>query len=139
MAFTKSTVEGYQVYTEGLTIPDSAGANPVSVASSTIGGETDGFEVGNRLFPVKLTMKEVSAGDGAAQVKLQASTDGTNWADVDATCLSATLSTLVVNVVGTGIAISTNYEAPYWRFLVFTDGTDTVDAAVVELSFAVKP
>ena len=125
------TVKGYARYSEALTIADSAGANAV-----TVNGTTLPVDVSNTKFIVTVTVTETSAGDGAYDVKLQASADGTNWADVD-TSLAMDVDPTGTNT-DTGIADASGTYAPYWRLVLFTDGTDTQDAAAATMTFAVR-
>jgi hypothetical protein len=132
MSITKTSKNGYLVLSELLTVPDSAGANVVTVNGSVISED-----ISNKNLVVDCTIGDVTAGDGAYQIKLQSSLDGVNFTTVDAACLSATLSSLVTNVTGSGMAVATNYYAPYWRLQLFTDGTDILDAGTATVRIAV--
>jgi len=123
MALTKISANGYLVLSELLAVADSAGDNVVTTNGSVISED-----LSNKNLAVDLTVVGVNTGDGAYQVKLQASLDGVNFTTVDAACLTATVSSLVTAVSGIGMAVATNYYAPYWRLQVFTDGTDVLDA-----------
>ena len=131
MSITKASANGYITLTEALAIADSAGANVVTVNGSTIDVDLSG-----KKFTVSLTMTEASAGDGALDVKIQASPDNVNWVDVDAS-LSMDVDTTGLNA-DAGLADLTNVYAPYYRAVVFTDGTDTQDASAASLVIAIK-
>ena len=126
-----NSANNYLVHSEILALPDSAGANVTSVASTTLTAD-----LSNRKIVVMLEILEVCAGDGDLDVKVQGSIDGSNWADLDA----STIGGLDPTGLNTGVAIAdlTSFYAPYYRLLVFSDGTDTLDAASVRVSIASK-
>jgi hypothetical protein len=132
MSITKASANGYITLTESYTIPDSAGANVVTVNGSTISEDLSG-----KKFTVSVTMTALCAGDGALDVKIQASPDGTNWVDVDAS-LSMDVDTTTVGNADAGLADLTNVYAPYYRAVVFSDGTDLLDAGACTLVLAIK-
>ena len=114
---------------ESLILPDSAGANVSSVNSTTI---TE--NINNKKLIVRLAVTEVCAGDGALDCRVQGSIDGTNWTNV-LTTLSMDIDPTGLNS-GMAIANLSDYFAPYWRIQVFSDGTDTKDAATIKVSLA---
>lgn len=120
------------VLSEDLAIADSAGANVVTVSTSTI---PEWLDLNNAKFTVQVTVTETSAGDGAYDVKVQGAPNEDDWADVDAS-LGMDVDPTGTNT-GTGLADTTNAYAAYWRLQVFTDGTDTVDAAAATIYVAV--
>lgn len=133
MSFSENSVNEYIVFQENLVVPDSEGASVTSVNSSTLEEGRD-LEAANRKFPVLLEITETCAGNGAFDVKVQVSVDGTNWVDADASL------GLDVDPTGSnsGIALAdlSNIYAPYIRLQVFSDGTDTQDDAGVRLTVA---
>lgn len=133
MAWTTTSVRGYFSGTESITIADSAGANVVTANSTALSERED---LSNQAFTVYLTVTETSAGDGGLEVALQASPDGTNWVTIDTTT-SMDLDTTGTNSAAEDL-VATNVWAPYWRFQVITDGTDTQDACTVTLGYAAK-
>lgn len=131
MAFTETGVGKYLLASEALALPDSDGAAVTSVASSTIA-----YDLSNKKFLVTLLVTEVCAGDGALDIKVQGSYDGTTWTDIDAS-LSIDVDPTGLNTA-TAWADTTGYYAPYYRFLVFSDGTDTQDEAAVLLTYSTR-
>jgi len=138
MAWTERTVgknRDYVLAYESLTLPDSAGANVTTIESSTIE-----HDISNQKFLVTLAVTEVCAGDGDLDIKLQAcyDIDATVpiWEDLDA------ILGLGVDPTGlnsdTAWCDTTLYNAPYYRFQVFSDGTDTQDAAAVKVTYSAK-
>ena len=131
MAITKGSENGYVTLTEAFTVADSAGANVVTVNGSTISED-----LSNSKFTVQCTVTEASAGDGAYDLKIQGSPDGTNWVDLDAS-LSMDVDPTGLNS-DTGLADLTNVYCPYYRIVLFTDGTDTQDAAAASVVAAIR-
>lgn len=130
MAFTNKSVNGYHVGTEeSLTLPDSAGANETSVNTTSVTSD-----LSDKKFLVSVTVTEATAGNGAAEVRAQASLDDSNWVTVDTTS-SMALDTTGLNTAVEEIDLSSIF-APYYRFQVFTDGTDTQDAGTLTVSYA---
>ena len=133
MAFTAKSANGYKVATEtGIAIADSAGANVVTSYSSTINDD-----LSNKKFVVYLEVTEASAGDGALDVTVQGSHDGTTFVDLDASVIDDVDPTGLNKE--SGLADLTSIYAPYYRLKIFTDGTDTEDAAAVTVAYAFKP
>ena len=129
MAIVESSLNNgkYLVLTEtGQVLPDSEGANV-----ETVNGSSTSHDLGDRKFLIQVTMTEACAGDGALDAKVQGSLDGTNWVDLDAT-IGMDVDTTGLNTA-VGIADLTNFFAPYYRIVVFSDGTDLVDAGVLML------
>lgn len=130
MAWTVlSSANGYDIQEESLTVADSAGANVTTANSSTINGD-----LSNSKFPVYLEVTETCAGDGAFDIKVQGSLDGSSWADLDAT-VGMDVDPTGANSA-TAVADLTGAYAPYYRIQVFSDGTDTADAATVTVRYA---
>jgi hypothetical protein len=134
MAYTKESVNAYVVFSEALTLPDSAGANVVTVKSSVIEDGVDAAICGKK-FPIMLLFTEASAGNGGWDVDVEVSHDGTNYVQADDAVIDALDSTGLNGQVG--LADLTNIYAPYVRFSVLSDGTDTQDAAAATLYVAV--
>ena len=134
MAWVKSTVNSYATMYETFDVADSAGANVVTTNLTTLEDGVDGYFCGNK-FPIIVAVTEASAGDGAWDVKVQVSADGTTFVDADASTISD-LDPTGTNTA-TALADLSNIYAPYVRFAVFTDGTDTQDAAAGKLTVAV--
>jgi len=131
MSFVKKTINDYTVATEsGLAMADSAGANVVHAYSSTINED-----LSNKKFAVQVEVTEVSGGDGAWDVTLQGSLDGTAWVDLDVDLIDD-IDPTGLNT-GAGLADTTSMYTPYYRFDVHTDGTDTLDAAAFTLMYAI--
>ena len=132
MAFTSKSVNGYKVATEtGIALADSAGANVVHAYTSTINDD-----LANKKFVVYLEVTEACAGDGALDVTLQGSHDGTTWVDLDVDVIDDVTPTGLNKE--SGLADLTSIYAPYYRFDIHSDGTDTQDAAELTLSYAFK-
>ena len=131
MAYSNKSVNKYAYREEDIVIPDSAGANVVTVNGSTISDD-----LSNKKFLVEVEVTEVSAGDGALDVKIEASLDGTTFVSVDAS-LSMDVDNTGLNKAA-GIADLTNIYAPYYRIVVFTDGTDILDAGTATVKYAFK-
>ena len=132
MAFTDVSANGYKVAVEAaIAIADSAGANVVNSYSSTISDN-----LSNKKFVVMVEVTEVCAGDGAIDLAIQGSLDGSVWVDLDAS-LSMDVDPTGTNS-GAGLADLTSIYAPYYRIKIFTDGTDILDAAAVTVSYAFK-
>jgi len=132
MAFTDTSVNGYAFREEaGIVIADSEGANVVNSYSSTI---TD--DLSNKKFLVYLEVTATSAGDGAYDIAIQGSLDGTTFVDLDAS--------VGMNVDPTGlnkaaaIADLSDFYSPYYRMRIFSDGTDILDAGAVTVQYAFK-
>lgn len=126
------TANGYKIAEESLTLPDSEGATATTAESSTINDD-----LADKKFVVFLEVTETAAGDGAADIKIQGSHDGSNWVDLDAT-VGLDIDTTGANK-GAALADLTNIQAPYYRIQVFTDGTDTQDDATVKVAYAINP
>jgi hypothetical protein len=134
MSWTDSTVgtfDDFMKASESLTLPDSEGAVETSVGSSTIG-----HDLSNKKFLVTLEVTEACAGNGSLDVKLQASYDESTWEDLDASLGLAVDSTGLNS--DTAWCDTTLYQAAYYRFVVFSDGTDTQDDATVTLTYSAK-
>lgn len=114
-----------------LALADSDGANEVTANTSDI---PDGLTLNNMKGLVYVEVTEACAGDGALDCRIQASLDGTTYVNV------LTTVSMDVDTTGTNKAVAkfdvTDYYAPYWRVQVFTDGTDTQDAAEVKVEIA---
>ena len=126
MAQTKESVNGYLVVSETFAVPDSEGANVETVALTALEDGKDGKLCGTK-FPLHVEVTEASAGDGAWDVKVQVSPDNSNWVDADASTISDLDPTGTNNAQA--LCDLTDIYAPYVRLVVFTDGTDTLDAA----------
>lgn len=132
MAWTAVSANGYKVATEtGIAIADSAGANVVTAYSSVINDD-----LSNKKFVVYLEVTEASAGDGAYDVSVLGSHDGTTFVVLDADVIDDVDPTGLNKK--SGLADLTNIYAPYYKLEIQTDGTDTVDAAAVKVSYAFK-
>ena len=130
MSWTKKTVNDMLTMVESLTLPDSEGANVTLVNTSNITSD-----INNKKLIVRLAVTEKCTGDGALDCRVQGSIDGTNWTNV-LTTLSMDIDPTALNSA-MAIADLSAYFAPYWRIQVFSDGTDTVDDATVQVSLAV--
>jgi len=134
MAWSDGSTDTNPIYysgTESLTVPDSAGTNVVSIGSTILTADISGVK-----FPVYVAVTEASTGNGHLDVALQCSHDGTVWLDADAS-LDMDVDSTSTSSVASGLADATNIVAPYWRFLVSTDGlVDTQDTSTVSLSYA---
>ena len=132
MAWTQKFANGYKVATEtSIAIADSAGANVVHGYTSTINDD-----LSNKKFIVYLEVTEVCAGDGALDVSVQGSHDGTTWVEIDTDVIDDVDPTGLNKE--SGLVDLTDIYAPYYRFDVHTDGTDILDAAAVKVSYAFK-
>lgn len=138
MAWTLlSSVNGYHIASESLTLPDSAGATETSVNSSYIGENVGGpVDVSNTIFGITCVMTETTGGDGALDARLQGSVDNSTWVNID-TSASMDVDTTTTTAAA-GVCTATNNYFPYWRIQLFTDGTDTLDDGTVTLKIAVK-
>lgn len=135
MAWTKKSVDGFLVLTEtGLTLPDSAGANETTVNTSEIGQHLD---INNMKGIVYVEVTEACAGDGALDCRLQASLDGTTYTNI-LTTVGMDIDPTDTNKAAAKFDLS-DYYAPYWRIQVYSDGTDTQDAAELKVMIAAKP
>jgi hypothetical protein len=135
MAWTKTSVKDFLVLTESeLALADSAGANEVTVNTSEIGQHLD---INNMKGIVYVEVTEACAGDGALDCRIQASLDGTTYVNV-LTTVSMDIDTTSTNKAAAKFDLS-DYYAPYWRIQVFTDGTDTQDAAEIKVMVAAIP
>lgn len=133
MSWTKNTANGFEIGTESLTLPDSEGSSETNVHSSVL----DGSKFINKKFIVYLEVTETSTGDGALDIAVRGSLDGSTYVDLDASTVSD------VDPTGTNkaaaVADLTDIEVPYIKLEVFSDGTDTQDDATVKVGYAVKP
>jgi len=121
----------YVVKSEVITMPDSAGANIVTQYTTAIDED-----ISNKKFVILAKVVEACAGNGGLKIAVQASLDGITYVDVDAT-VDITLDTTGLNSAA-GVGITTNYEAPYYRLKLYTDGTDTQDSCQIQVSYAVR-
>jgi len=131
MAWTEKSVNGYVVLTEALAIADSAGANVVTVNSSTIN-----HDLSDKKFIILVDITEASAGNGGLDADLYGSADDATWAQLDDAVVNA-LDTTGTNSQA-GVADTTSAYAPYYRVTLLTDGTDTQDAAAALVTVAFK-
>ena len=132
MAWTSKSVNGYKVATEtGIAVADSAGANVVTSYSSVINDD-----LSNKKFVIYLEVTEASAGDGAYDVSVLGSHDGTTFVVLDADVIDDVDPTGLNKK--SGLADLTSIYAPYYKLEIQTDGTDTVDAAAVKVSYSFK-
>lgn len=134
MSFVDSSEYGFLIKTEDLVLPDSEGANVTSVNSSLLYEGLDG-NFSNKKILVYLEVTEVCAGDGALDLKVQASLDGVTFVDVDASTVADVDPTDLNKAVA--LADLTNIYAPYYRLVVFSDGTDILDDAGVRIKIAI--
>jgi hypothetical protein len=135
MAWTESSVglyNDFQSAYEALILPDSGGASVTHIESSNIE-----WDINDQKFLVTVEMTEACAGNGSLKVSLQGSHDGTlNWTNVSADFVSG-LNTTGLN--SSSVFVSTvDYKCPYYRFYVYSDGTDTQDAATVKITYSAK-
>ena len=148
MAWTKTSKNGYDIYSEsGLVLDDneSASAEVVTVTSVF----PDGIDWEDKKFPMTVDMTTAAGAAVVCDASLQTSTTGVTSDDVMGAS-SATPSwvdsvDLNMNV---GSATTTNYSievdasdihAPYARFALDTAATDLTDAAGrCTISFAIK-
>lgn len=129
----RKTINGYAVVQEtAIVIADSVGANVVYATGASINDN-----LSNKKFIVQATMTNVCAGDGALDIAIQGSFDGTTWIDLDAS-VGMDLDTTGLNTA-IAVAVLTDFYAPYYRLRGFTDGTDVLDAGEVTLSYAFMP
>ena len=130
MAFTNTSLNKYAFREEtGIVIADSVGANVVNSYSSTI---TD--DLSNKKFLVYLEVTAVSAANGDLDIAVQGSLDGTTFVDLDAS-VGLSVNNTSTNKAA-AIADLSNFYAPYYRFRIFTDGTDILDAGAVTVQYA---
>lgn len=130
MAWSESSVGDYFVGTESVTIPDPGGASEASINTSNLG-----LDPSNQKFMVYMSVTEASAADGAAEVRLQASPDDSNWVTVDTTT-TMSVDTTSTSSSAAALVDATDTYAPYWRIQVFTDGSDIQDTADVTVGYA---
>jgi len=134
MASTNTALgKRYIFTTEALALADSAGANVVTVAGDTLPLNSD---IDGNIFGITIECTEVCAGDGALDARLEGSIESTfaNPVTVDASA-GVDLDTTGLNTVsGTLSAVSNTW--PFYRIVLFTDGTDTADASAYTLTTA---
>lgn len=137
MAWTESSKGNvrsgdYHYATESLTVPDPGAAAETTVNSTALGTDISGSKIMVGL-EVTAVNDAGAVADGALNIRVQASLDNTNW-------LTADTMSLDVDNTGTnsayGDADLSAWYAPYWRFQVFSDGTDIDAAPTVSVTFA---
>lgn len=120
---------------EDFTLADSAGANVVTVNGTKI--DSTDLQLGGKYVVVQMVITEVSAGDGGWSIKVQGSLDGVNnWFDLGE--YDPDLDSTGLNGAAGGIdLVTTKRYAPFYRVTVYSDGTDTLDAAAAEVAVGV--
>ena len=131
MAITKTSENGYVVLTEALTIPDSAGANVVTVNGSKISED-----LSNRKLLAYCEITTATTTDGDLDLSVQGSMDGVTYVDLDASVIDALDTSDTSKAVG--VVDLSNYYAPYYRIQVFTDGADIESAGACSVKLAYK-
>ncbi len=131
MSWSKKSANGYVVLSEDLTLPDSDGANEATINSSTILDD-----INNSKLVVYLIVTETCAGDGALDIRVQGSLDGTTFVNI-LTTVSMDVDPTGENSAAAKIDL-TDYFVPYWRLQVFSDQTDTEDSAGLTVKVAYK-
>lgn len=136
MPFTITTVNQpnqFAIFSENLTIPDPGGATEAQATSSTVATP---LPIKHK-FLVELTVTETSASNGSLDVDVEGSIDEENWVTLHDS------AGLALDSTSEGAARAfvdlADQNVPYFRFRVYTDGTDTGDSIDVTLKFAVQP
>lgn len=136
MAFTITTINPanpFAKFEEDLTIPDPGGATEAEATSSSI----DTPLPIKHKFQAELEVTETSASNGSLDIEVQGSADETNWVSL-VNSLSLTVDSTGTNT-GRAFVDLADQNMPYYRFRVFTDGTDTGDSIDVTLRFWTQP
>jgi len=131
MAWVKTSKNQFEIYTESsIALADSGGAVETSANTSTILRD-----IGGKKLVVYVEVTEACAGDGALDCRIQGSHDGTTFVNV-LTTVSMDVDPTSTNKAA-AVADLTSYALPFWRIQVFSDGTDTQDAAALTVAIAV--
>lgn len=117
----------------GLVIPDPGGATESEITSSTV---YTPLPIKHQ-FLVEIEVTETSGANGSLDVEVQGSADETNWVSLDAS-LGLAVDSTGANT-GRAFADLADQNVPYYRFRIFTDGTDILDSATVTLRFWAQP
>ena len=130
LSFASATVAGYTVKTTPTTSALSSGTD--TLVSTNIASNTD--EIENKKIIMGMDVK-VAFSNVAATLKVQASHNGTDWADV-ATLSSDT--TPDVTGVKTFVADLTNVYAPYFRLHFNDSGLNVGTSGTTQFFYAYK-
>ena len=136
MALDYNSVGGYLSVFETLNIPDSVGANALTINGSTITasvarsageGKVPPADIGGQKIMMMLGTIVVTGGlDAAVEAKIFGSGDGTNFVELATTAFDHDNKQLVTSVA---VMDLTTFGFPYYRVQLTTDAVDTVDAA----------
>ena len=149
MALTKTTAGRYVTLAETIDVVDSGGGSAVYALGTAFG--SDQYDWENKKVTIKIEMTELSAGNGAWDMYVQTSPNGSttgdvttpgsgawpNWVDASAN-LNTSLASTAVGNSAIITADLTDVWAPYMRIRAYTDGTDTQDASQLKITIALE-
>ena len=149
MALTKTTAGKYVTLAETIDVVDSGGGNAVYALGTAFG--SDQYDWENKKITIKIEMTELSAGNGAWDMYVQTSPNGSttgdvttpvsgawpNWVDASAN-LNTSLNSTAVGNSAIVVADLTDVWAPYMRIRAYSDGTDTQDASQLKITVALE-
>ena len=129
-SFGTATVNGYTVKTS--TVSSTLSAATDTLVSQNIASNTDVIE--NKKVIMGMDVK-IAFSDVVAPLVLQASHNGTDWADV-----STIIADTTPNVTGVKSVIAdlTNYYAPYFRLHFNTSALSVGTSGTAEFFYAFK-
>ena len=129
-AFATATVNGYTVKTSATSSTLSAATD--TLLSTNIASNTDTIE--NKKIIMGMDVK-VAFSDVSATLVLQASHNGTDWADVSTLSADTTPNLTGVKTI---IADLTNYYAPYFRLHFNPTGLSVGTTGTAQFFYAYK-
>lgn len=134
----KSTA-AYLTINEAIAVPDSAGANVVEAAG--IPFSADQYDLGFQKVLASAIVRDATTGNGALEVRLEGSPNGhlgadAAWAELAVTTIA--LDSTAVGNAAAGVLDLANIGAPWYRFVVVTDGTDLGEAGNVEVALSYR-